>query len=65
MKTPTERELERLAVEALGEGATVDVHVHSAHAWDSTSVIARVTVNHPEAVIALAAALRALAEVRR
>lgn len=73
MKPPTKKELQRLAVEALGEGAVVEVETRSpddhaarafgGEAWHPYLGIA--TDTRHEARIALAAALRALAEVRK
>lgn len=74
MKTRTKKELEKLAVEALVEGATVDDHRTTNHLWGLSAQDAdrprgeEVLVYAREqwrAKIALAAALRALAEVRR
>lgn len=72
MKTPTKKELQQLAVEALGEGATVQIEEFQ---WETPPWQAMAeghTAAHFEnretekaAKIALAAALRALAEVRK
>lgn len=70
MKPPTKRELQRLAVEALGEGATVHVedHRHSELAWASSRDLSGNQVSvwnaRGHGRVALAAALQALAEVK-
>lgn len=74
MKTPTKAELTKLAVQALGEGATVEVHkaifpparyyaAAKVGVYGDKSIIWAKTER--AAKIALAAALRALAEVRK
>lgn len=71
MKTPTKRELKRLAVEALGEGATVEIERRSngfsgiAASHDSADAYLVDRDSAALAAFALAAALRALAEVRK
>lgn len=72
-KTPTRHELEKLAVEALGEGAKVITYtlrkhqnVAAAEYRPAMAPMVRVECETGDgAYIALAAALRALAEVRK
>ncbi len=72
MKVPTKRELQKLAVEALGEGATVRVEEFPWETLPWQAMAEGRTAAHFEnhetqsvAKRALAAALRALAEVKR
>lgn len=74
MKIPTNKELQELAVRALGEGATVELRQNQYGWWgdatekDKRGECLRISVHFQywtEAKIALAAALEALAEVRK
>ena len=73
MKTPTKSQLTALAVRALGEGATVEVFhydegsvwVGRAQAGDASEDVYSEMRSKARVVRALAAALGALAEVRK
>lgn len=70
MKTPTKKQLQELSVRALGEGATVDIlelvpDYFRARAWAAAEEHRVYRDSYDESAVALAAALEALAEVRK